>query len=124
MTTQEVIKVYSEETVGTPKPGALVDSIRNKYQVDLSLTEKPDVILLHKIIVPAEDRDRGIGTKVLQEICAYADRTGKTIGLTPANDFGISVSRLEHWYKSLGFVPNKGKSRDFRFMESMRRDPK
>jgi hypothetical protein len=48
----------------------------------------------------------------LQElVIAFANAQNKPIYLTPSKDFGAtSVSRLEKFYKGLGFVKNTDKS--------------
>ena len=54
----------------------------------------------------------------------YADEVGKPILLSPSNDFGGSVTRLKEFYGRFGFVPNKGRNKDYRFSETYIRYPK
>jgi GNAT superfamily N-acetyltransferase len=83
------------------------------------VTDKPGYVVVNKVVVPPEERGRGLGTQVMRDIMEYADSSGKTVALSPSSDFGGNKSQLERWYRSLGFVPNKGKERDFGVMESM-----
>ena len=53
-----------------------------------------------------------------------ADTKGKPIGLTPSADFGGNKARLTKFYKRFGFVPNKGKNKDYTISESMVRPAK
>jgi len=92
--------------------------------LDFFLHEKDGIIELSKIIVPKSSRNTGIGTKAMKALLSYADNHNKKIILSPSNDFGGSKARLEKFYKSFGFVMNKGKNKDYRFRETMYRNPK
>ncbi len=100
-----------------------VKSAWNEAGVSHTLSESGDTITLSKIVVPKESQGQGIGTKALRELIDYADNAGKRIVLTPSADFGGTKSRLEKLYKSLGFVENKGKNKDFTTQERMIREP-
>lgn len=91
--------------------------------VDVSASETPERITLSKIVVPKDQRSGGLGTKAMRDLLDYADANGKDIVLTPSNSFGGSVTRLRKFYKDLGFVENKGKSKDFTTRETMIRAP-
>ncbi|MET0081080.1 MAG: hypothetical protein ABW119_21685, partial [Candidatus Thiodiazotropha lotti] len=98
----------------------IVDQFKNDIGGDISVSETDDVVVLNKIIVPKENRKTGIGTEYIQRLQSYAQQAGKTIALSPSTDFGgTSASRLKKFYKSLGFIENKGKNRDFSISESM-----
>lgn len=104
--------------------GDIQSNVRKVYPgVDVSLIEKDNTIELTKIIVPAKWREKGLGTKVVQSIIEQADKSRKTITLTPSNDFGGTKARLVKFYKSLGFVENKGKNRDYEIADSMYLEP-
>jgi|TARA_B110000503_G_scaffold99410_1_gene148731 predicted GNAT family N-acyltransferase len=79
--------------------------------------------VLSRIIVPKELRSTGIGTKTMQDIVDRMDREDAIIALTPDTTFGSSKGRLIQFYKSFGFVPNKGRNKDFHFRETMIRYP-
>lgn len=88
-----------------------------------SLSEKDGTIEVGRIVVPEAKRNTGLGTAAMRQLIAYADATGQRIVLTPSADFGGTKSRLETFYKSLGFVANKGRSKDFTTMAAMIREP-
>lgn len=92
--------------------------------VDIDYSEGKKIIKLHRIVVPKEKRGQGIGSKAIKHLHEYADKKGKLVALTPSKDFGGSVSRLKKFYKSHGYVENKGKNRDFSHTESMYRKTK
>lgn len=92
--------------------------------VKLDLFGKGDKLYLSRIVVPKDGRGAGAGTAIMQAITAFADANGKTVTLSPSGDFGGTVSRLKDFYKSFGFVENKGKRRDFEISESMYRVPR
>lgn len=95
--------------------------------IDAHISESkilPNVITVHKIVVPKQVRGAGIGSAAMREIISHADANGKTIALSPSTDFGAtSVNRLKEFYKRLGFVENKGRNKDFTISETMYRMP-
>lgn len=92
------------------------------HNIKLDLWEAPEHLELGRIELAREDRGFGIGTIVMQKICEYADEVGKKIYLTPSKDFGASsISRLEHFYKSFGFI--KKPKDDFSVRHTMVRFP-
>jgi len=80
--------------------------------------------VLSKIEVSGDERNSGQGTKAMQDIVDRMDREGAIIALTPDDSFGGNKTRLIKFYKRFGFVPNKGRNKDFRFRETMIRYPK
>ena len=78
---------------------------------------------LSKIEVSGDERNAGQGTKAMQDIVDRMDREGAIIALTPDDAFGGNKNRLIKFYKRFGFVPNKGRNKDFRFRETMIRYP-
>lgn len=89
--------------------------------VDADLSQSRGVITLSKIVVPEGARGAGVGTRAMQTLVDYADRTGQHIALTPSSDFGGDKKRLTAFYKRFGFVENKGKNRAFSTKEGMYR---
>jgi len=93
--------------------------------VDVHIVESEDAIVIYKIIVSKSERGKGLGSKVMQDICDYADAVGKRVELSPSKDFGASsVTRLKKFYKQFGFVENKGRNKDYEISHSMYRLPK
>lgn len=91
----------------------------DKYEIDLDIYEYPSHIELKRIVVPSEYRGNGIGSKVMDDLIKYSVSKNKPLFTTPSSEFGGSKSRLIQFYKSFGFKPNSGSSRDFRSKESM-----
>jgi GNAT superfamily N-acetyltransferase len=108
------------------KPVSNLESIQAEYpSVKMSMSDGKANITVSKIIVPEEARGGGVGTEIMGKIIDYADANDKPIFLTPSTDFGASSkARLTKFYKSLGFVENKGKNKDFTSQETMVRLPK
>lgn len=93
-------------------------------EVKLDISEKNDNISLTRIVVPKDQRNSGIGTQIMRHITNYADSKGITVSLTPSTEYGGNKSGLERFYRSLGFVPNKGRTADTRISDSwIRRSP-
>lgn len=98
----------------------LMNDLEKNYDVELFLHHnKYNTIILSKIEVPKKLRNNGIGSKVMREICDFADKNSMNIALTPANDFGGSLTRLKKFYKYFDFVKYKG----YNFMEKLIRYP-
>lgn len=79
---------------------------------------KPDAyegrekIELMSIEVPEGSRGMGVGTDVVRAIQDYARSVGKPIVLRPEADRGRKGD-LDRFYRSLGFVHNRGRNTDF-----------
>lgn len=86
----------------------LVSQLENKYPVDVWIHDAEmawePTIVLNRLIVDNNARETGVGTKVMQEICAYADKKGLRISLTPSEAFGGNFKRLKEFYARFGFV--------------------
>jgi GNAT superfamily N-acetyltransferase len=91
--------------------------------VSSSISERPNQLVLNKVIVPQESRGSGIGSAFMKELIDYGNSSGKPIALTPSSDFGGNKSRLIEFYKRFGFVENKGKNKDYEISESMYKLP-
>jgi predicted GNAT family acetyltransferase len=86
-----------------------------------AMHEKGGVIRVGQVVVPAQQRGKGVGTAAMQELHDYADRSRQRVALTPSTDFGAtSKSRLNRFYGGLGYKPNRA---DFAVSERMIREP-
>jgi GNAT superfamily N-acetyltransferase len=123
----EQAKVEEQKTQPEVKTTTnLATELSDKYGVELELQDNKtdNSISVPKIVVPKDQRKTGVGTKVMEEVIEFADSSGKRLALTPSTSFGgTSVKRLTDFYKSLGFVENKGKNKDFTIRDSMYRNP-
>ena len=91
---------------------------------DCHVTENRDAIHVSSIKIDKEKRDKGIGTKAMEYLIEYADKTNKIITLSPSTDYGAtSKSRLVSFYRRFGFKPNKGRYADYKYSDSMIRRP-
>jgi 2'-5' RNA ligase len=122
---------------GTSAPGALAQfgknaeqTIRDEFpQVDFSLFDRSnsysgEVWYLNVIAIEKADRNKGLGTAVMERLIELADRDGATLALTPASDFGSSLPRLKKFYRRFGFTPNAGRRADNAITGAMIRRPK
>lgn len=92
--------------------------------VDLHISTPRGRMVIDKIVIPPSGRGQGVGTEVMNEVIGFADANKIPLSLTPSSDFGGNKSRLEGFYKRLGFEKNSGRNRDFEISESMRRYPR
>lgn len=83
-------------------------------------TRQGGYVVLDGLRVPKGDQKQGLGTQVMEDLIATADEQGWKLALTPSTDWGASSrARLERFYRRFGFVPNKGRHKDFTTMEAM-----
>lgn len=124
MTIRNLIKEILSESIES-----WANAIETKYgRKAFHVYEHKDYIKLDTIIVGKENQGNGVGTKVLNELCEYADRLKKRIVLTPGlidkRHGTTSQSRLIEFYKRFGFILNKGRNKDFTISELTYREPK
>lgn len=69
-------------------------------------------------------RGQGVARKALADLLDRADREGLIVCLTPEpRNSRTRKARLVCWYRSLGFVLNTGRSKDFTISDTMYRLP-
>ena len=109
-----------------PQTGAInVKALQDAFpDIDFTLLQRGDKATLSKVVVPKEMRGSGRGSAFMGELTRLADDDAAKLALSPSSDFGGSKARLEQFYRRFGFVPNKGRARDFEIMESMYREPR
>ncbi len=90
----------------------------------LDISQGNNGLTLSRIVVPPSARSQGVGSRIMRDVENYADSAGLPVGLTPSGDFGGSVPRLNEFYRRFGFMPNRGRSRDFSTRETMLRQPR
>ena len=95
----------------------------------LFLSELNDVISIDMIEVERDKRKQGVGASVMRALVLYADANNKTLealpGLKDDRRGTTSRGRLVNFYKSFGFVENKGRNKNFRMRAGgMYRTPK
>jgi len=101
-------------------------AIAEKYGLDkfqASYHPKDQHLSVDLISVPKQGRGEGRASMAMRDTLDWADANGVTVTVSPTSEFGSSKGRLEKWYLSMGFVPNKGRNKDFRFTDSMLRIP-
>jgi GNAT superfamily N-acetyltransferase/proteasome lid subunit RPN8/RPN11 len=119
-----------EELIGTMFAEApqTLSELREKWAsmgVQNFVSERDGIITLSELRVPPEKRNQGLGSQFMAELVAYADAKGYDLALTPSVDFGASsLERLKKFYRRFGLKDNKGRNKDFRTSEGMRRESK
>jgi GNAT superfamily N-acetyltransferase len=79
---------------------------------------------LDKIQVADERRRQGLGSATMLDLCRLADQRGVIVALTPGDDWGTSKAFLQRWYRTFGFIPNKGRRADLSVSGTMIRFPR
>lgn len=88
------------------------------------LTLRGNIQSIEKIEINPEYRNKGYARVAMQEIINNADTNDITLALTPSSDFGASKTKLIDFYKSLGFVRNTGRNKNYETKHEMIRYPK
>lgn len=94
---------------------------------DVELHLAPSGNDLRISLIRTKDRGQGKARAAMQDLTDEADRAGVRLTLTPeplAGDRKTSKTRLIAWYKSHGFVENKGRNKDYEVSDAMYRDPR
>lgn len=104
--------------------GAALESKYPGVKLDIGAPSAGGYATLGRIVVPEAERGAGVGSKVMADLIAEADAKGIPLALSPTSDFGGSKARLAGFYERFGFVPNKGKNKDFATRETMIRLPR
>lgn len=99
------------------------DILNSKYGklLNADITGDKKGLILNKIIVNPESRNQGIGGSFIDDLITYADEIGQPIRLTAAGDFGGNKSGQMRFYKQHGFIENKGRNKNYEFLENMYR---
>ena len=79
---------------------------------------------INKIETPKHLQGKGHANSELKELLTHADKEKIPVALSPTSEFGSSKTRLTKWYRRHGFVPNKGRNKDFRTQQTMVRPNK
>lgn len=66
-----------------------------------------DIVIVQLISVPPSQRGLGMGQRVLDILCGWADREGVHLALSPSPHFGSDQRRLVAWYGRHGFTPTR-----------------
>lgn len=124
-TLKKILKINENFREYLRENTSFINSIKKKYQNDFSkinIYEFEDKISIDLIV--AKEKNTGAGSKLMKDICDYADAGNKIIILSPSDEFGGNKKRLIEFYKRFGFVENKGKNKEFSIFESMYRLPR
>ena len=93
----------------------------DKFRV--SHNSSTGIVSIGLMTMKPEHQGEGVGTKILEDLTQAADDNGITLSLTPEKFGNTSKSRLTAFYKRHGFVPNKGRNKDFGTQDHMVRQP-
>ena len=124
-TLKKILKINESFRNWLQENTSFIKEIKEKYKntfKTINIYEYNNKISIDLIIT--KEKNSGEGTKLMKDICEYADKSKKIIILSPSDDFGGNKKRLIEFYKRFGFVENKGKNKDFEIFESMYRLPK
>lgn len=105
---------------------SLVNSISSSADFDFGLKEaEGDIYLTLSLIrIPKEDRQNGLGSRILGSVCEYCDSHNIIMACSPTSEFGTPIVTLIRFYNGFGFINNSGRSRNHHVMETMIRYPK
>jgi GNAT superfamily N-acetyltransferase len=70
--------------------------------------------MLYVLKVKDRYRDKGIGTKIIQEIKDFCNEHGLVLTLKPSTLYGSNLRRLRRFYGRCGMVPSYKVQKDLR----------
>lgn len=91
---------------------------------EMEVSTRDKYMILNKIMINPEHRGMGHANDAMKILTDYADKNNKILALTPDTVWGANKNKLINWYKSWGFVMNKGRNIDYQVRELMTRKPK
>jgi GNAT superfamily N-acetyltransferase len=97
-----------------------------RFDISAVLLDRDPPLRLDFFVVGKGDRKQGRGTRAMQDLTRFADALGWKTILSPEpipRQGTTSRDRLVRFYKRFGFVENRDRNKDFRFMEGMWREP-
>lgn len=127
--TRKAIKAAEKTAIKGAKKGAfdLRSKGYNTAKVGDTTVEYavgPSGVEVSKVFTPPEARGQGSARAAMQSLVEAADREGLQLNLTPDPlDAATSKTKLQGFYSSLGFTPNKGRNKDFATRAAMLRTP-
>jgi ribosomal protein S18 acetylase RimI-like enzyme len=123
----KTLKEIRDEEDPARAHGEMLKQKHGAHTVDM-FTNHQGHVHINNLIVHKEHRKQGVGSAIMRDINKYADENKKKVTLNVATKDDhhgtTSSSRLRKFYKSHGYVENKGRHKDFSFRASMYRDPK
>lgn len=136
MTAQEFYQRFPLRVLGEAQAGgqqvmdqglSLADGFQSLAIGDseVSVTVKDGHAEVSMVKTPDDKRGQGSARRAMEQVLRAADAQGLVVTLTPEPmDKRTSKAKLEKFYKSLGFTPNKGRAKDYRYSAAMIRQPK
>lgn len=115
---------------------AFAEQVKAKYGADLTvfdlrLYRSTNAVSLESLAVRRGAARAGLGSNVMRDLTRWADQNGVRLELTtapatyqptPDSAKTTSSARLTKFYQRFGFVPNKGRHKDFTTRAGMYRD--
>jgi len=119
-TTPGAPRVQFDWTPGGGTKTAQIGKTELTYGIDRT-GETGEVILVQ---TPKEARGQGEARRAMEQFLAHSDGQGTTLFLNAdPMDKGVTKGGLERFYRSLGFVKNMGRNKDFRSTAEYVRQP-
>lgn len=75
-------------------------------KTQIFITSKADNIIVDALIVNRTQKNKGVGTDIMNRLINFADENNWEIALTPDGCFGGNEQRLEIFYRRFGFTTN------------------
>lgn len=119
----EVWQRFHKEPKSAPA-SELVAALRSRFGVKAyaSLRSQDGQLDLSMLSDPKKDADNA--TAALALVCKFADRHGLMVLASPGSEFAGSKERAVKAYLGMGFVRNRGRTKDFTISDTMYRLPR
>ena len=77
----------------------ILQELEDQFNIELDLYDNGKYLQLSKIKIQKEDRNKGIGSKVMSRITDYADTQNLKIYLTPLKVGKLIIQSMQHLMK-------------------------
>jgi len=113
-----LVEQYAEDTAIAKKTQQFRHFLTNQYvgkieELYFYITNQLDVLHVSNLRIKKEFRGKGIGSSIMNQLKKFADENKLIITLSPEADRGYKA-KLNKFYRSHGFVWNKGRKKDYR----------
>ncbi len=76
-----------------------------KQEIEVSICEWDNKrpVYISGIEIPPHMREKGLGTKIMTDLCKLADHTHQKLSVFPSSAYGCKIRRLRKFYMKFGF---------------------
>jgi GNAT superfamily N-acetyltransferase len=119
------MKTFKEFLFETAPTSGFNTFTHKHTSIDYSVhPQRPKDAEIHMVLTHKDHSGKGSAREAMHHFLAHTDKHGMRTHLTPEPlNTETKKTKLVKFYKSLGYVPNKGKDKDYSIRSTMVRNP-